>query len=263
MKQILKQINYVFSLIGAYPLAVFDVFRKLYLYYSDLWVINKQLSKNSDFKVMNLKLMLHDKYAYSGTMRGHYFHQDLLVAKMIFKNSPEKHVDVGSRTDGFVAHVASFREIEVFDIRPQHSTVNNITFVQIDLMADFPLNMIEHYDSVSSLHAIEHFGLGRYGDRIDSEGHLKALDNIYKILKKRGKFYFSVPIGEQKIIFNAHRIFCMKYLIGILNNKYRIDTFSFVNDNGELLENVQLDEVNINNNFGCHYGLGIFELTKL
>jgi len=27
-------------------------------------------------------------------------------------------VDIGSRVDGFVAHVASFREIEVFDVRP-------------------------------------------------------------------------------------------------------------------------------------------------
>ena len=37
---------------------------------------------------------------------------------MIYAARPEKHVDVGSRVDGFVAHVASFREIEVFDVRP-------------------------------------------------------------------------------------------------------------------------------------------------
>ena len=30
----------------------------------------------------------------------------------------KRHVDIGSRLDGFVAHVASFREIEVLDIRP-------------------------------------------------------------------------------------------------------------------------------------------------
>jgi len=60
---------------------------------------------------------LDDRFDQSGTASGHYFHQDLLVASRIFINNPEKHVDIGSRIDGFVAHVASFREIEVFDIR--------------------------------------------------------------------------------------------------------------------------------------------------
>ena len=46
----------------------------------------------------------------------HYFNQDLLVATYIYKNNPKKHVDIGSRIDGFVAHVATFRKIEVFDL---------------------------------------------------------------------------------------------------------------------------------------------------
>jgi hypothetical protein len=33
-------------------------------------------------------------------------------------------------------------------------------------------DMINCCDSISSLHAIEHFGLGRYGDTIDVNGHL-------------------------------------------------------------------------------------------
>ena len=37
-------------------------------------------------------------------------------------------------------------------------------------------------DSISCLHAIEHFGLGRYGDPVDVLGHVKALDNIRKAL---------------------------------------------------------------------------------
>jgi hypothetical protein len=49
----------------------------------------------------------------AGSSQGHYFHQDLLVASMICKKNPIKHIDIGSRIDGFVAHVASFRPIEV------------------------------------------------------------------------------------------------------------------------------------------------------
>jgi hypothetical protein len=71
-------------------------------------------------------------------------------------------------------------------------------------------------DSLSSLHAIEHFGLGRYGDPIDINGHLKAITNLHLMLKPKGKFYFSVPIGKQRIEFNAHRVFSIKYLIRIL-----------------------------------------------
>jgi hypothetical protein len=52
-----------------------------------------------------------------------YFHRDLLVASYFFERRPQRHIDVGSRVDGFVAHVAAFREIDsargvVRDCRP-------------------------------------------------------------------------------------------------------------------------------------------------
>lgn len=72
---------------------------------------------------------------------------------------------------------------------------------------ELPAGMVNYCDSISSLHAIEHFGLGRYGDPIDYFGYLKALQNIAKIVKTGGTFYFSVPIGPQRIEFNAHRVF--------------------------------------------------------
>ena len=61
-------------------------------------------------------MLLQDYSDNAGQNKGHYFHQDLLVAKMIYDTKPRRHIDIGSRLDGFVAHVASFREIEVFDI---------------------------------------------------------------------------------------------------------------------------------------------------
>ena len=204
---------------------------------------------------------LDEKNEQSGTAAGHYFHQDLLVAQKIFHNRPERHADVGSRIDGFVAHVASFREIEVFDVRPLEIDIPNIKFRQANFMEkDFDL--LDCFPSISCLHAIEHFGLGRYGDKIDFEGHLKGLDNIYGMLQKGGKFYFSVPIGPQRIEFNAHRIFSMRYLIDLIEPKYKIDSFSYVNDDGNLVKDAALHEKDIRNNYFCDYGCGIFELTK-
>ena len=92
------------------------------------------------------------------------------------------------------------------------SNVKNIHFVQADLMADCS-HLHNSSTSISSLHAIEHFGLGRYGDPVRPDGHLLGLDNIYRILRNEGKFYFSVPIGPQRVEFNAHRVFSLQYLL--------------------------------------------------
>ena len=215
-----------------------------------------------DFAFGKLYPCLQEENQQSGVLAEHYFYQDLHVARKIFQNEPEKHVDVGSRVDGFVAHVASFRTIEVMDVRDLHIAIPSIRFTRADLSsADFSLT--DYCDSLSCLHALEHFGLGRYGDRVNYEGHLLGWENFYKILKKGGKFYFSVPIGEQRIEFNAHRVFSLAYLLKLIDKRYVIDSFAYINDEGDFIADATLEEQSVNNNFGCHYGCGIFELTKL
>ena len=71
----------------------------------------------------------------AGSASGDYFHQDLLVASFVHNNSPVRHIDIGSRIDGFVAHVASFRRIDVMDVRDLNATGHqNISFIKADLM---------------------------------------------------------------------------------------------------------------------------------
>ncbi|MCO5233766.1 MAG: DUF268 domain-containing protein [Chitinophagales bacterium] len=223
----------------------------------------RQKGNDSTFQLEYSYPILTDKYDEGGTMKGAYFHQDLFVAKKIFLSNPQQHLDIGSRVDGFVAHVASFREIEIMDIRPIKSKVENITFMQGDLM-ELPTSLIEKYDSVSSLHAIEHFGLGRYGDPVDYFGYLKAIKNISKILKEGGTFYFSVPIGtQQRIEFNGQRIFSVAYLQKILAEHFEILSFSYINDEGDFFEEIQLTEGDALSSINCFCGCGIFILKKL
>lgn len=184
------------------------------------------------------------------------------MAQRIFQNNPERHIDIGSRIDGFVTHVATFRKIEVFDIRKQKSSVENIIFQCVDFMKDISMEYIGCTDSVSSLHAIEHFGLGRYGDNIDINGHLRGLDNINKILKKGGTFYLSVPIGVQRIYFNAHRVFSLEYILGILKKDYELNNFAYVDDLGNIHKDVILKDEEIKSSLNCKFGCGIFELIK-
>lgn len=232
-------------------------------YFTTWFAFRKTINKNEEgFKIAFPMMYLADRFDTSGAAKGHYFHQDLLIAKNIFKSNPIKHVDVGSRIDGFVAHVASFREIEVFDIRDLKSNIPNIVFKQADL-TDINFPFLNYCDSISSLHAIEHFGLGRYGDTPDYSGYLKGLNNIYKLLKSGGTFYFSVPIGEQQIVFNAHRIFSISYLLKLFSEKYQLKSFSLVDDKGNLFENLILTHEMIKNNCNCTFGCGIFELIKI
>ena len=230
-------------------------------YKNDYKEFVRLLGANSEFSVSNNYPCLKDKNDDSGTINGAYFHQDLYVAKQIYKNNPQRHVDVGSRIDGFVAHVAVFRKIEIIDIRELNSKVENVIYNQADLTAtDFKYN--DYCDSISSLHALEHFGLGRYGDNIDPWGHIKGFANITKILKTGGIFYFSVPMGLQRIDFNAHRIFNLNYLIKWVSRDFNINTFSYVDDNGDFHEDIQLSDELISINCNCHHGCAIFVLSK-
>ena len=227
----------------------------------------KYLSQKFEFKklggdITHNYMILDDYKASAGSASGHYFHQDLLVASFIKKDNPIKHIDIGSRIDGFVAHVASFREIDVMDIRNlEISEHKNINFIQKDMMDK---NSLEENitDSISCLHAIEHFGLGRYGDKIDINGHINGFNNIIKMLKSGGKLYISFPIGKRnEIHFNAHRVF---HHNDIFNWNESLDNiilerFDFVDDGGKLNLNKNLNTDCKEIKFGC----GIYTFQKV
>jgi len=233
---------------------------------SDLKKLEAQSEKATvKFPVTVLYPCYKDRVETAGTASGAYFYQDLYVAQRIFDNKPQRHVDIGSRIDGFVAHVASFREIEIFDIRPlsEKTGLPNILFKQADLMQDVDEIHRDYTDSISCLHALEHFGLGRYGDEICYDGYKTGFENISKILKQGGTFYFSVPMGYlQRIEFHAHRVFSLKYLLEIIKSCYEIKTFVYINDNGQLINNPVLSSENIETSFHCKYGCAVFELIK-
>ncbi len=197
----------------------------------------------------------------SGEIRGHYFLQDLFVARRVFERKPEVHLDVGSRIDGFVAHVASFREITVLDIRPQSMAVPNIRFVQRNVTR-LPPDMQEIADSVSCLHALEHFGLGRYGDPLSARGYVEGFRSLSRLLATDGTLYLSVPVGHQRVEFNGHRVFSIQTILDLAADEFELRAFSYIDDSGTLHENVTLSGSDALTSFGLDYGCGIFELRK-
>jgi len=233
-------------------------------YLQDLIVIRRQARNSTHpFVFRGLFPCLHDRYNEGGIAKGQYFHQDLFVARRLFINGATIHYDVGSRIDGFVAHVAVYRRINVVDIRPISSQVQNITFIQADISATIPDRLVNCCDSLSCLHALEHFGLGRYGDPVDHDGYLRGLNNLHLMLQKGGRFYLSLPIGSQRIEFNGHRFFNISYLLLLFESRFRIEHFSYIDDLGDFYENVPLKPEKVSCNYGCMGGCGIFELVKL
>ena len=197
----------------------------------------------------------------AGVAKGHYFHQDLLIAQKLFLNNPERHVDIGSRIDGFVAHVASFREIELFDIRPIRTKLRNVTF-RIQNLLELPDEFHGYSDSVSCLHALEHFGLGRYGDPIEPQGHIKGFNNLLELTRRGGKLYISVPVGRRRTVFNAHRIFSPFDLIHLSAEKASLESYAYVDDHGDLWDEGDPRRL-LSDSENMEYGLGIYEFRKL
>lgn len=204
---------------------------------------------------------LHDWYEEGGATKLEYFWQDLLVARKIFATQPERHVDIGSRVDGFVAHVASFREIEVFDVRPIRRQIPGVRFNQVDFMQPVT-DMTDYCDSLSCLHALEHFGLGRYGDPIDPKGFERGFENMANLLRKGGVFYLSVPVGASRVEFNGQRVLDPQAIIGLAAaNSLELREFTLIRQ-GDQVEVLVLDEARLSDLAHQRYALGLFTFAK-
>lgn len=227
----------------------------------DYQELSRQLQGTSDFSFWKFFPIANEKFEWSAKLMHFYFYQDLYAAQKIFSAAPIKHVDIWSRVDWFIGHVASFRAIEMFDIRPLSEKIRNVSFTQGDLL-DLDEKYHDYTDSISSLSVLEHFGLGRYGDKIDAYGHIKGIEAIHHMLTPWGIFYCSVPIWPQRIEFNAHRVFSVRYLIDLFAPLFDVQEFSYIDDQGNFFEEVQLDDAHISTNFWCSFGNGIFVLKK-
>jgi len=198
--------------------------------------------------------MLADRFEAAGSL-GVYAVQDLWAARRIFERAPADHVDVGSRVDGFVTHILVFAKVTVVDIRPRPPVgVSGMSFVQSDATSLAGLED-RSVPSLSSLHAIEHFGLGRYGDPVDPDGWLRGLRSLQRVLAPGGHLYLSVPVGAQRVEFNSQRVF-QPATIAAAAPELRLLEFSYIDGNGALHEFFPISE------FKAQEGCGLFRFER-
>lgn len=210
--------------------------------------------KNSGGKIDSYFPILTDYGAQAGSAQGHYFHQDLIVAKEIFRQSPRRHIDVGSRVDGFVAHVASFREIEIIDIRPIEIG-HGIKFTETDLTKPHR----DKADSVSCLHALEHFGLGRYKDDIDPSGHFSGFRNLVELVEDGGMLYLSFPVSSNpRVEFNAHRVLSTTEIFEWEGAQFLdLEKYWLIDDSGQPKQGAEPSD-----SFPLRFGCAIYAFRK-
>lgn len=260
IKFILRQINGLFPFL--YPLLHifknFNFLRGPIAYFQDLQrykELNQKVKSPFSFQLWDSYPIYFDRYEEAGEIPRHYFHLDLWAAKKVYRSGVKTHYDIGSRLDSFISHCLVFCKVIMLDIRPLAYEVPHLDFIQSDCMnmKNIASNSLE---SLSTLHAFEHFGLGRYGDPIDPLGYQKAINEVKRVIKPGGNVYFATPIGRQRLEFNAHRIFDPRYIVELFKGLELIE-FSAVDDQNKFIENANmLDFVN------AEYSCGLFHFQK-
>jgi len=207
-------------------------------------------------RLAELKPMLDDRRDSAGTAKGHYFLQDLWAAQRVCRFAPAEHIDVGSRVDGFVAHVASFCPVRYVDIRPLTTGVPGLTGLQ-GSVCQLPF-ADRSVRSLSCLHVIEHIGLGRYGDPLDPDGWLKGLAELQRVLAPGGQLLMGTPCGRPRVVFHAHRVFDPTQIVTALP-ALRLQEFSLIRDG---VATGWQEQVPLTAAQGLDYGCGLFVFTR-
>lgn len=162
------------------------------------------------------------------TVEPHYFYHPVWAARVLAQTRPQRHVDVSS-----ILHWASitsaFVPIEYYELRPPAlAYLDGLTVHQGDVTC-LPIES-GTVPSLSCMHALEHIGLGRYGDPIDPRGDEAGAAELSRVLAPNGDLLFVVPIGQGDIQFNAHRNYTTALALGLFPDLELVE-FTLIHEN--------------------------------
>lgn len=186
----------------------------------------------------------------------HYLYHPAWAARVLSRIRPAEHVDVSSILH-FGTIVSAFVPVKFYDYRPATIELPNYSSEHADLLAlPFTDNSIA---SLSCMHTLEHVGLGRYGDPIDAEGDLKAIEELKRVVMPGGQLLIVVPVGQPKIEYNAHRIYSYEQIAGCFSD-FQLKEFALIPEKaGGLIYDADAFRV-AQENYAC--GCFWFEKTK-
>ena len=198
---------------------------QMHEYENKKYLTKIQDDKFTEFQFSPLKLDF--VYAFQDTLAFDLF------SKIVKENNIKDFIDIGSKLSSmlFFARLAKCFYLEVKNPPWSHMTE---PFLNIKLILgegqkiDVPDG---RFKLVTSLHALEHFGLGRYGDTIDYAGDIKGIKEFSRVLSSGGHLILSVPysFNNPRIWFHGERVYSKPVLTEMLkDNNFAIEEEYFI-----------------------------------
>lgn len=221
--------------------------------FQELKRLEKQTIPRFKFEAEDFYPCLEDNTPYTPFDR-HYIYHPAWAARVLQQTRPEKHVDISS-TLYFCSIVSAFIPVDFYDYRPANLCLSDFRSLKANLLSlPFESGSVE---SISCMHTVEHVGLGRYGDTLDYDGDLKAVNELIRVVQPKGDLLFVVPVGcENKISFNAHRIYTKEHVLRLFG-EFDLKQFCLIPENeshGGLIESpTDLDLARETYGCGCFW----------
>lgn len=208
------------------------------------------------FNDITARPFLEDKRA-SIPFDRHYFYHPAWACRVISEIGPPKHVDISSILR-FVGDLSAFIPVDYYEFQKPALSLDGLNVNEINLLKLPWVN--ESIDSLSCMHVIEHIGLGRYGDKIDPDGDLKAAKELQRVVAPGGHLLVVVPVADKpRIEFNGHRVYNYNLVVKMFPEMC-VEEFALIPDNkhkGGLLRRCSPDAL-----IGEHYACGCFHFIK-
>jgi SAM-dependent methyltransferase len=226
--------------------------RSAYFWYIKDWMAYRSLPGSEPVPFLQTRPMLQDRTR-TTAVDTHYFYQALWAFEAIRKSDPPYHVDVGSQAL-FVGLLSRTTTVDFVDIRPLDVHIANMRLVTGSIL-EMPYPDASCV-SVSCLHVAEHVGLGRYGDPLVVDGTRRACSELSRVLAPGGDLYFSLPVGEPRTCFNAHRIHAPDAICKYFSD-LELVSFGMVDDRGNYRPNVEIASAR-----SAQYACGLFHFRR-
>lgn len=197
---------------------------------SEYFQFKRQNDKRLEMRFLDIHPCLSDRIKTTPFDR-HYIYHPAWAARILANTKPEYHTDFSSIL-AFGTIVSAFIPIKFYDYRVAPLSLNNFESGFADL-TNLPFDN-SSLPSVSCMHTIEHIGLGRYGDKLDPTGDIKAINELKRVVKQSGDILFVVPLGKPMIQFNGQRVYSKDQVIAYFSG-CELKDFTLIPDSGELI----------------------------